>query len=155
MGQRALPDLITVGNSGLTATYFAGKPVSDLNLDLRENSNSANRGKNRGKSWEKPWENDLNFFPLSSFPRTRVRIVNSIVLERGTGFEPATSTLGTRRQPSAIVNGHPHVGVYKVERSSGVHIHPWENRGKLGKSCGRSIHGKSFISPEGASVANA
>ena len=64
--------------------------MSDLNLDLREHLNSANRGKNRGKSWE----NDLNFFPLSSFPRTAVLNLNLIWVERGTGFEPATSTLG-------------------------------------------------------------
>jgi hypothetical protein len=97
VGKRGLPQLISVGNSGLTATYFRGKRASDLNLDLRENLNSANRGKNRGKSWEKPWENDLNFFPLSGFPRTLVRNLNSIVMERGTGLEPATSTLGKLR----------------------------------------------------------
>ena len=81
----------------MTATYFRGKTVSDLNFDLREKLNSANRGKNRGKSWEKPWENDLNFFPLSGFPRTTVQNLNSILVERGTGLEPATSTLGKLR----------------------------------------------------------
>ena len=78
----------------MTATYFRGKTVSDLNFDLREKLNSANRGINRGKSWEKPWENDLNFFPTSRFPRTFVRKLNLILVERGTGLEPATSTLG-------------------------------------------------------------
>ena len=70
---------------------------SDLNLGLWEKSNSANRGKNRGKTWENPWENDLNFFPFSRFPGTLVRKLNLLLVERGTGFEPATSTLGKLR----------------------------------------------------------
>jgi hypothetical protein len=69
----------------------------DLNLVRWEKLSSANLGKKRGKSWEKPWENDLNFFPHSGFHRTRVRNLNLIVVERGTGFEPATSTLGKLR----------------------------------------------------------
>src|SRR5262249_36372403 len=98
------------------------------NLDLRENLNSANRGTNRGKSWEKPWENDLNFFPLSGFPGTLVRNLNFILVERGTGLEPATSTLGNIRQPSHVVHWCPlHLGLaascpgqYAV-----VHAFPW------------------------------
>jgi hypothetical protein len=57
---------------------------SDLNCGLWENrAHAANS-----------WENDLNFFPLSGFPRTVVQNLNLLLLERGTGLEPATSTLG-------------------------------------------------------------
>src|SRR5207302_6371721 len=42
----------------------------------------------------KPWEDDLNFFPLSGLSRTLVRKLNLLLVERGTGLEPATSTLG-------------------------------------------------------------
>ncbi len=71
----------------------SGKPWEngpDLNLVRGEKLSSPNLG----KSWEKPWENYLNFFPFSRFPRTLVRNLNLLLVERGTGLEPATSTLG-------------------------------------------------------------
>jgi hypothetical protein len=40
------------------------------------------------------WEKDLNFFPLSGFPRTEVQNLDLILMERGTGLEPATLNFG-------------------------------------------------------------
>ena len=82
------------GKKGRTSTHFCGKSRSDLNLGLWEKLNSANLAEKCGKVWENVWENDHNFFPLSGFPRTLVRNWNLILVERGTGLEPATSTLG-------------------------------------------------------------
>src|SRR2546427_9315246 len=78
------------GKTGLTSTQVRGKK-----LGLGTNS------------WEKPWENDLNFFSSSRLPRTLVRKLNLFLVERGTGLEPATSTLGTIRQPSIAVLQRP------------------------------------------------
>jgi hypothetical protein len=63
---------------GLTSTRVCGKYRT--------------RGAN---SWEKPWENDLNFFPGARLRRTAVQELNLFWVERGTGLEPATSTLGS------------------------------------------------------------
>jgi hypothetical protein len=96
-------------------------------------------GKNRahaGNSWEKPWENDLNFFPFSQCLRTLVRNLNLFLVERGTGFEPATSTLGTRRHQSTTVKGYPPECPSQVERSSVVYMRQCPSVGKSWE-CGK------------------
>jgi len=70
------------GKMGLTSTPVCGK-------------NRASRGQLVGKRPQR--------FPIFRFPRTSVRKLSLLLVERGTGLEPATSTLGKLR--SQVVGG--------------------------------------------------
>ena len=85
--------------------------------------------KNRGKTTS-------TFYHDSRFHRTIVRKSSSKTLERGTGFEPATSTLGTRRHQSTTVNGYPPECPSQVERSSVVYMRQCPSVGKSWE-CGK------------------
>jgi hypothetical protein len=91
------------------STHFRGKALSDLNLDLRENLNSA-----------KPWDTDRNFFPRPGFPVTTVQNLNSISVERGTGLEPVTLYLGKFTHASAPVRLGRHSEFKSTSRRDAV-----------------------------------
>ncbi len=110
----------------VTSTFSAG--VAGDSVDWGQN-----RGKNRGKTTS-------TFYHDGRFTRTIVRKSSSKTLERGTGLEPATSTLGTRGQPATVVNRRPRLVLFKAKRSSGVHTSPHPSVGKSWE------HGKTLRS---------
>jgi hypothetical protein len=95
------------GKMGLTSTPVCGK-------------NRASRGQLVGKRPQR--------FPIFRFPRTSVRKLSLLLVERGTGLEPATSTLGKRRQPFFVVHRRPlHLGLTANYPGlyAAVHALPW------------------------------
>src|SRR5207253_2553169 len=103
---------------------------SDLNSDRWEKIGTRDQfvGKTVGKRPQ--------LFPIFPVPRTLVLKLNLLLVERGTGLEPATSTLGTRRQQSIPIKGYPRKCLSQVERSSVVYMRQCPSVGKSWE-CGK------------------
>jgi hypothetical protein len=65
-------------------------------------------------------------------------------VERGTGLEPATSTLGTLRQPSTSVDDCLHLMSVQSEMSKGVDTGPYPTVGKLWE-CGKKLRSVTSV----------
>jgi hypothetical protein len=128
----------TVQREGSTTLFGHGRRPNDLYFVPTFTSH-------RGKAFRGRRANST-FSHYERLRRATVRKSSSKALERGTGLEPATSTLGSLRQPSTRVDERLQLLPLQSEMSKVVDMGPCQSVGNLWE-CGIKLRSVAPESP--------